>query len=123
VTLAPFASRVPYHIQVIPRRHCPEFSGVEAAELDDLAGHLASALGALHRALGNPDYNLVIVTPPLDQTHRHANHWFIDILPRLTTPAGFELGSRIVVNVQTPEVAASTLRTGSEQEGTGSWTS
>jgi len=57
-----------------------------------------------------PSYNLVVVTPPLDQTHQHANHWFIDVLPRLTIPAGFELGSRIVVNAMLPEQAAAELR-------------
>ncbi|MDH5537372.1 MAG: DUF4921 family protein, partial [Betaproteobacteria bacterium] len=110
VTLAPYASRVPYHFQIAPRRHCPTFSEVGVAELDALAGQLRATLGALHSALGDPDYNLVVVTPPLDQVHRHASHWFIDVLPRLTVPAGFELGSRIGVNIQTPERAAAELR-------------
>jgi len=110
VTLAPYAACVPYHLQIVPRRHCPTFLEVEAGELDELAGHLGNVLGALHRLPENPDYNLVVVTPPLDQVHRHANHWFIDIVPRLTTPAGFELGSRIVINTITPEHAAAELR-------------
>ena len=110
VTLAPYAARVAYHLQIVPRRHCPTFLEVEAGELDELAGHLGMVLGALHRLLENPDYNLVVVTPPLDQVHRHANHWFIDIVPRLTTPAGFELGSRIVINTKKPEQAAAELR-------------
>lgn len=110
ITLAPYASRVPYHLQIIPRRHCPAFPEVEPDELDELAGHLRAALGALHGVLGDPDYNLVVVTPPLDQVHRHASHWFIDVLPRTTTFAGFELGSRITINVQTPEQAAGELR-------------
>ncbi len=110
VTLAPYASRVPYHLQIVPRRHCAAFPDVEAAELDALAGQLRATLGALHSALGDPDYNLVVMTPPLDQVHRHASHWFIDLLPRLTIPAGFELGSGIVVNVQAPERAAAELR-------------
>jgi len=110
VTLAPFASRVPWHLQIVPREHCPSFLEVDSATLDDLAPHLRTVLGALRRRLGNPHYNLVVVTPPLDQVHRHANHWFIEIVPRLTTPAGFELGSRIVVNIHAPEAAAAELR-------------
>jgi UDPglucose--hexose-1-phosphate uridylyltransferase len=110
VTLAPFASRVPWHLQTVPREHSPSFLDVEAAALDDLAPHLRAVLGALRRQLGDPHYNLVLVTPPLDQVHRHANHWFIEIVPRLTTPAGFELGSRIVVNTLYPEQAAAELR-------------
>jgi UDPglucose--hexose-1-phosphate uridylyltransferase len=110
VALAPYASRVPYHIQVIPRRHCSTFLEIEPAEIEQLASELSRALGALHRLLKDPDYNLVLVTPPLDQVHRLASHWFIDIVPRRTTPAGFELGSRIVINTQTPEHAAAELR-------------
>ena len=110
VTLAPFASCVPFHFRVVPRRHCPAFPEVEPAELDGLAVHLRAALGALHDVPGSPDFNLVVVTPPLGEVHRLANHWFIDVLPRVTTPAGFEMGARIVVNVQTPERAAADLR-------------
>jgi UDPglucose--hexose-1-phosphate uridylyltransferase len=110
VALAPYASRVPYHIQIIPRRHSSRFLEIEAGEIEHLAVALSHTLGALHRLLNDPDHNLVLVTPPLDQVHRLASHWFLDVVPRLTTPAGFELGSRIVVNIQTPEQAAAELR-------------
>jgi len=117
VSIAPFASMAPFHLQVVPLRHCAQFSRVGASELDDLAGHLTRLLAAFHRELGGADYNLVIFTPPLDQVHAGANHWYIDILPRLTTPAGFELGSRIVVNVRSPETAAERLRSVLSSQG------
>jgi UDPglucose--hexose-1-phosphate uridylyltransferase len=110
VTVAPFASGNPYQLQIVPRRHCASFLEVEAGEIDDLAAHLTRVLSALRRQLGDPHYNLIVSSPPLDLLHRSAAHWFIEILPRITTPAGFELGSRIVVNVQTPERAAAELR-------------
>jgi UDPglucose--hexose-1-phosphate uridylyltransferase len=110
VSIAPYASRNPYHLQIVPLRHSPSFLEVEAGELDDLAGHLSRVAAALRARLGDPHYNLVVSSPPLDLVHRSASHWFIEILPRLTTPAGFELGSRIVVNVQPPERAAAELR-------------
>jgi UDPglucose--hexose-1-phosphate uridylyltransferase len=110
LTLAPFAPRGDFHLQVVPNRHVPTFAEAEPAELDDLAPHLARVLAALHRELDDPDYNLIIQTPPLDLVHRSASHWFIEILPRLTTPAGFELGARIAINAVTPERAASALR-------------
>lgn len=109
-TLAPYASRHPWQLQIVPLRHRPSFLEAGAEELDDLAGHLTQVLAALRRRLDDPDYNLVVCGPPLDLVHRTASHWFIDILPRLTTPAGFELGSGIVVNVQRPEDAAAALR-------------
>jgi UDPglucose--hexose-1-phosphate uridylyltransferase len=110
VTIAPYASGNPYQLQIVPQRHCASFLEVEPVELDDLAAHLTRVLAALRWHLGNPHYNLVVSSPPLDLLHRSAAHWFIEILPRITTPAGFELGSRIVVNVQTPERAAAELR-------------
>jgi len=110
VTLAPYASRNPYQLQIIPLRHCPTFAEVEPRELDDLAEHLTCVVAALRACVGEPHYNLVVSSPPLDVVHRSASHWFIEILPRITTPAGFELGSRIVVNVKAPERAASELR-------------
>jgi UDPglucose--hexose-1-phosphate uridylyltransferase len=48
--------------------------------------------------------------------HRTANHWFVDVQPRLTTPAGFEFGSGIVVNVAAPEQVAAELRAASRGE-------
>jgi len=110
VALAPYASGNPYQLRIVPRRHCASFLEVADQELDDLAGHLTRVLAALIRQLAEPHYNLIVSSAPLDLVHRSASHWFIEILPRLTTPAGFELGSRIVVNVQAPERAAAELR-------------
>ena len=119
VTFAPYASRVPYHVQIVPRRHCASFAEMDPAEGDELAGHLRRVLDVFIRRLHDPDYNLIVVTPPLDQVHRLANHWFIELLPRTTTTAGFELGSRIVVNIQTPEQAAAELRESAPDNRTG----
>ncbi len=109
-TVTPYASSNPYQLQIVPLRHCPSFLEVDPAELDDLAEHLSRAVAALRACLGEPDYNLVVACPPLDLVHRAASHWYIEILPRVTTPAGFELGSRIAVNVKAPEQAARELR-------------
>jgi len=37
-------------------------------------------------------------------------HWHIDIVPRLTVKAGFELGTGVDINVYPPEWAAADLR-------------
>ncbi|MBP1697118.1 MAG: galT, partial [Deltaproteobacteria bacterium] len=39
-------------------------------------------------------------------------HWHLQIIPRLTTPAGFEMGSGIYINVSFPEETAQFLREG-----------
>lgn len=101
VVLAPFASRVPYQLMIVPRTPAPRFE-------DDgpLAAHaLHDALGRLARHLGAPPaLNLWIRTAP-------AGAWRIDLLPRLTHLAGLELGVGVNLNVVPPEQAAAELRT------------
>jgi UDPglucose--hexose-1-phosphate uridylyltransferase len=110
ITLAPYASKVPYHLQIIPKRHCSSFDGIDTAELDELAVHLSRVLVALSGCLNNPHYNLTINTPPLDQIHPAASHYFIEIIPRVVIVSGFELSSHIMINECAPETAAETMR-------------
>jgi UDPglucose--hexose-1-phosphate uridylyltransferase len=39
-----------------------------------------------------------------------AFHWSISVIPRLTNPAGFELGSGMFINASIPEEGAEFLR-------------
>jgi glycosyltransferase involved in cell wall biosynthesis len=67
-----------------------------------------ASLRALAGALGSlPQFNLWVRTAP-----RGAGEfcWHIDLLPRLTTRAGFELGTGVDINVYPPEKAAADLR-------------
>jgi UDPglucose--hexose-1-phosphate uridylyltransferase len=56
---------------------------------------------------GPPELNLWVRTAP-----RGAEHfgWHVDIAPRLTIKAGFELGTGVDINVYPPEKAAADLR-------------
>jgi UDPglucose--hexose-1-phosphate uridylyltransferase len=110
ITLAPYASKFPYHLQIIPLRHCSSFHDIEAAELDDLAAHLNTVLAALARCAHDPHYNLTINTPPLDQIHASGSHYFIEIIPRIVIISGFELSSYIMINECRPEQAAADMR-------------
>ena len=97
-------------MRIVPRRHCPRFDDAWDEELADLGEHLQRLFSALESELDDPDNNLVIASPPLDLVHQGANHWFIDVLPRLAIPAGFEIGSGLNVTTSTPEGAAAALR-------------
>ena len=101
--ICPWASRSPFELRVIPRTPQARF------EDDDRgAAMLATALGALGAALGGvPQLNLWVRTAP-----RGAGEfcWHIDILPRLATRAGFELGTGVEINTYPPERAAADLR-------------
>jgi UDPglucose--hexose-1-phosphate uridylyltransferase len=104
VAICPFASRVPYQVQLIPRAPRARFEDdgpLGARLLHDVLGRLGAVLGAV------PPFNLWVRTAP-----RGAEQfcWRIDLLPRLTNLAGLELGTGVNLNVVAPERAAEQLR-------------
>ncbi|MDX6582702.1 MAG: UDPglucose--hexose-phosphate uridylyltransferase [Solirubrobacterales bacterium] len=101
--ICPWASRSPFELRVIPRTPRPRFEEDEGG-----AAMIATALRALTGALGAlPQFNLWVRTAPrgVDEFC-----WRIDIVPRLTIRAGFELGTGVEINVYEPERAAADLR-------------
>ncbi len=101
--ICPWASRSPFELRLIPRREAGRFEedGGGAAMLATAMRVLAARFGA------PPELNLWIRTAPHGAEHFH---WHIDIAPRLTIKAGFELGTGIDINVYPPEQAAADLR-------------
>jgi UDPglucose--hexose-1-phosphate uridylyltransferase len=104
VCMAPYASRMPYQLLIVPRRPVARFEDdgpTAAALLHDVLNRLARRLGA------RPPLNLWVRTAP-----RGADHfcWRIDILPRLAHLAGLELGAGVGLNIVAPERAAAELR-------------
>jgi UDPglucose--hexose-1-phosphate uridylyltransferase len=110
VAFCPFASTTPYEVWIVPRRHASSFGVLTDAEAGLLARILRETLARLHSLLGNPDYNYVVRSSPHHSAGEPHFHWYLEILPRLTTRAGFEIGSGINVNVVVPEDAAAQLR-------------
>jgi UDPglucose--hexose-1-phosphate uridylyltransferase len=104
VLMAPYGARGPYQLMIAPR--------VPRARFEDPgpsgAAMIHQALSRLGRGLGaNPPLNLWVRTAP-----RGADHfcWRIDILPRLTSLAGLELGAGVNLNIVAPEQVATELR-------------
>jgi UDPglucose--hexose-1-phosphate uridylyltransferase len=72
------------------------------------AAMLHSALGRLTQHFGTgPPLNLWVRTAPSGAEHFC---WRIDIVPRLTSIAGLELGAGVNLNIVSPERAAAQLR-------------
>src|SRR4051812_18063119 len=104
VALCPFASRVPFQLQLVPRRPRARFE--DDGPLG--AGLLLDVLSRLERVLGAvPPLNLWVRTAPSGAEHFC---WRIDILPRLTHLAGLELGTGVNLCIVAPEQAAAELR-------------
>jgi UDPglucose--hexose-1-phosphate uridylyltransferase len=102
--VCPWASRSPFELRVVPRRPAPSF------ERDGEAGTamIRTALAALAELFGAPpQLNLWVRTAPLGAGEFC---WHVDLVPRLTVRAGFELGTGVEINVYPPERAAAELR-------------
>jgi len=106
----PYASRWPFETWIVPKQHAPVFTAGDAADVEPLAVALRAALNALYRGLADPAYNLVLHEAPLRDSCEDYWHWHIEILPRLATAAGFELGTGIWINTVLPEHSAEYLR-------------
>jgi UDPglucose--hexose-1-phosphate uridylyltransferase len=104
VALCPFAARVPFHVQVVPRRPTSRFEDdgpTGASLLHEVLVRLAAELGEV------PPLNMWVRTAP-SGAERFC--WRIDLLPRLAHLAGLEVGVGVNLNVLPPERAAERLR-------------
>jgi UDPglucose--hexose-1-phosphate uridylyltransferase len=111
LTVEPFAPRFPFETWILPRRHDDSYDTLaDADELRDLAGILKDTLQRLNRALDRPPYNFVIHTAPVSDGALEYYHWHLEIMPKLTRVAGFEIGSGFYINPTPPEDAAQYLR-------------
>lgn len=110
VTIAPYASRFPYELWIIPRAHSDSFTDMDRSQVESLARVLRHTFRRLELAFTFLPYNLILHTSPWAIRYRAYYHWHIEVLPRLTTIAGFELGTGYYINPTAPELAASTLR-------------
>ncbi len=88
------------------------FHDASGDKLRSLADMLRTVLLKLYAGLDDPDFNLTIDLPPRGDEDQAYFLWHVRILPRVATPAGFELGSGMSINTVLPEDAASFLRSG-----------
>lgn len=100
--MAPQASRMPYQQWVLPKRHVPSITGLDDAEIEDLASVLRSSAAATSRLTDG--YNWAFMN-----FAEESAHFYIDVMPRLTAMAGLELGTGTFVQIIDPAAAAGIL--------------
>lgn len=110
VALCPFAARTPFETRVYPKAHKASYGSISEDERGDLAGLLRAVMGKLRTGLGNPDYNYIIRSSPIGDENVHYLHWYMVVIPKVSTAAGFEIGTGIYINVVAPEESAKFLR-------------
>jgi UDPglucose--hexose-1-phosphate uridylyltransferase len=119
VAFAPFASRSPFEVWIVPRHHDADFGRASDADIGTTAEALRQVLAALAVTLDGPPYNLVLHTAPLREQVDATYHWHWEIHPRLREIAGLELGTGLPVNPVSPEDAVEELIARTRRLGTG----
>ena len=113
LVLAPFAAGSPFQLNILPRDHSHDLSLSDDDQLRRLAPVLGDTLRRLRSVLGEHPWNMVLHNAPSnldDGRDVAAYHWFMEITPRVTNPAGFEMGSGFSINTVAPEECAELLR-------------
>ncbi len=107
-TWCPRASATPFTIRLAPTDGGARFDESTDEQTRATGIALRDAIARLRSVLGQVAYNVMIETAPA--SHTDAFRWWVDVVPRLTTTAGFELGTGLSVNIVAPETAADALR-------------
>jgi UDPglucose--hexose-1-phosphate uridylyltransferase len=110
IVFHPYASRTAWETWIIPKNHYSSFGLMPQLHLVELASVLKDVLLCLHRALEDPAFNLIIDTSTTVDEEDPYYHWHIRVVPRLSTIAGFEMGSGIYISTALPEDTAEFMR-------------
>ncbi len=110
ITITPFAPRTPFEMWILPIQHSSAYHEQSDEQLTALAEIFSESLCRLDACIPNVPYNFVLHTQPLRSQHMSHFHWHFEIVPKLTSIAGFEWGSGFYINPMPPEEAASYLR-------------
>ncbi len=103
----PYSSTSPYQLRLAHADAGARFDRAADLVLDAVAIALRDALHRLRHTLGDVPYNVVVHTAPRDA---EPFHWYVEVIPRISVPAGFEQATGIWVNTVPPDQAAEVLR-------------
>ena len=110
IAFAPYASKRPFEVRVIPKKHFSRFEETPPEVIADVAFVMQSILRRLRQRAGDPNLNFFIHNAPLTKKNYPYHHWHAEILPNLSYLGGLEFATGIYINVIDPDMAAKTLK-------------
>jgi UDPglucose--hexose-1-phosphate uridylyltransferase len=104
----PPASPTPFTMRLAHEHGGARFDDTDDDVTQATGRGIRAAVNALHSVLGAVAYNVLVESAPRD--YKGEFRWWVDIVPRVTVAAGFELSTGLSVNIVSPADAASALR-------------
>lgn len=108
VAWCPTGSASPFEVRIAAVGGGPRFDEATDAHVLGVGVVLRDVLAATAIALDDPPYNVVVHTADPAAGDRY--HWWVEVTPRTSVVAGFELGTGVLVNTVPPTDAAAHLR-------------
>lgn len=113
VAFAPPAPRQPFETWIVPRGEGGSFAAAEDGEVAAVARLTRSVIARLRRIVPDADYNWWLHQAPFDHATgpdaAKGYRWHLEIVPRLASLAGFELGTGCHITTVPPEESARLL--------------
>jgi UDPglucose--hexose-1-phosphate uridylyltransferase len=112
----PWAAASPYETRIAAPDAGPRFEDTPDATLGPVARTTRDVVAGLVHVLGDVAYNVVLHNGPARRPSPGSGlgeapyHWYLTVVPRVSTVAGFELGTGLLVNTLPPAEAAPQLR-------------
>jgi UDPglucose--hexose-1-phosphate uridylyltransferase len=112
ITFAPHASSSAYKLMILPEEHNDNFKSIDGSDILNLAGIIKASLSKLNQAFPfNVPHNITFNISPTDTGKKDYSpmdikkiyHWYIEIIPRISLIAGFEIGTGDSINPTRPE--------------------
>jgi UDPglucose--hexose-1-phosphate uridylyltransferase len=109
IAIAPYASRVAYEVEIHPKYPQTHFAYSNQTELYNLGKIYKIILKSYYEKIGDIDYNMNIITAPVDGNLYKGFRWFIRLTPRINFVGGYEVGTDTDICVVSPEKTAEIL--------------
>jgi UDPglucose--hexose-1-phosphate uridylyltransferase len=110
IAIAPYASQKPFEVSIMAKRHFPSLRDTSPEALRGIALLARSMARRMRTHLNDPDFNFFVHDAPLAHGEYPYHHWHLEMVPRVSIDAGFELSTGIIINVVDPDSAAAMLR-------------
>lgn len=109
IAFCPYASMFPFETIIISKEPIASIIHCENVHLYALSEVMEFVFQKLYEALGNFSFNMLIKNGDINDPN-NPNRLHLQIIPRLSNIAGFELESDIYMNTVLPELVAKVLR-------------
>jgi len=110
MAFAPFASRFPFQLTIIPKIHNSRFEESVEGMFKDLAEIVKLGLIRINKALNKPSFHLLLHNSPFKMDCKDYFHWHLEIIPVISGTGGFELATGCYINPYPPEEAIEVLK-------------